>query len=119
MIRMSKSGKPAVNAPTSKEGGSKASQKSSPSAKSARRDFLIAASNMSWQLAVVVLVPIIGGFKLDEYLNTVPTLTIIGFVLAMAGMAVVVWRQLQLYSPKITEADIKAAKRLRDVEDED
>lgn len=58
----------------------------------------MASLNMSWQLAIVVLVPIIGGFKLDQYLGSLPGLTIVGFLLAMAGMAVVVWRQMQRYS---------------------
>jgi len=64
-----------------------------------RRDFLLAATNMSWQLAVVVLVPIIGGFELDKKLDTVPAFTIAGFFVAMAGMALVVWRQLQRFGP--------------------
>ncbi len=46
----------------------------------------MAAMNMSWQLAVVVLVPIIGGFELDQKLDTLPALTIAGFFIAMAGM---------------------------------
>ena len=69
------------------------------SSKNPHTEFFVAALNMSWQLAIVVLVPIVAGFKLDEKLNTAPALTIIGFVLAMAGMAVVVWRQLQLFGP--------------------
>lgn len=64
-----------------------------------RKEFFGAAMNMSWQLAIVVLVPIIGGFELDKKLDTLPALTIVGFFLAMAGMAAVVWRQLQLFSP--------------------
>jgi F0F1-type ATP synthase assembly protein I len=64
-----------------------------------RGEFFAAAANMSWQLAIVVLVPIIGGFELDKKLGTLPALTIIGFFLAMAGMAAVVWRQMQLFSP--------------------
>jgi F0F1-type ATP synthase assembly protein I len=62
------------------------------------KDFLMASLNMSWQLAIVVLVPIIGGFKLDQALGSLPGLTIVGFLLAMAGMAVVVWRQMKRYS---------------------
>lgn len=54
---------------------------------------------MSWQLAVVVLVPIIGGFELDQKLDTLPALTIAGFFIAMAGMGLVIWRQLQLFGP--------------------
>lgn len=68
-----------------------------------KKDFLLAATNMSWQLAIVVLVPIIGGFKIDQHLHdSLPVGTILGFILAMIGMALVVWRQLQLFSPKIT-----------------
>ncbi|MDB5171016.1 MAG: hypothetical protein JWO35_710 [Candidatus Saccharibacteria bacterium] len=67
----------------------------------ARAQFFSAALNMSWQLAIVVLVPIIGGFELDKRLDMLPLLTIVGFLLAMIGMAVVVWRQMQLNSPGI------------------
>lgn len=62
-------------------------------------DFWAATLNMSWQLALVVLVPLLGGFALDNKFNTTPILTIVGFVLAMAGMAMVVWRQLQVLNP--------------------
>jgi F0F1-type ATP synthase assembly protein I len=50
---------------------------------------------MSWRLAIVVLVPIIGGFELDKALKTTPLLTIIGFVLAMVGMAAITWQAVQ------------------------
>lgn len=55
--------------------------------------------NMSWQLAIVVLVPIIGGFKLDTTFGSTPALTIVGFFIAMGGMGLVVWRQLQIFTP--------------------
>lgn len=66
--------------------------------KNPRTEFYAATLNMSWQLALVVLVPVLGGFALDQKLNSAPLLTILGFVVAMAGMAGVVWRQLQRYS---------------------
>jgi len=56
--------------------------------------FYSMALDMSWRLAVVVLVPIIGGFELDNALNTSPYLTIVGFFLAMAGMYMVLKRTL-------------------------
>jgi di/tricarboxylate transporter len=62
-------------------------------------EFLAATLNMSWQLAIIVLVPILGGFGLDQKLHTLPILTIVGFVLAMLGMGTVVWRQLRRFSP--------------------
>lgn len=57
--------------------------------------FVGMALDMSWRLAIVVLVPIIGGFELDQRLKTSPLLTITGFVLAIAGMAIVLWQMLQ------------------------
>jgi F0F1-type ATP synthase assembly protein I len=79
--------------------GGTAKHEKAASYEKARRDFFVAALTMSWQLAIVVLVPLIGGFKLDESLNTSPALTLVGFFLAMAGTAAIVWRQLQRLSP--------------------
>lgn len=47
---------------------------------------------MSWQLAIVVLIPVIGGFKLDQHFNTSPLWTIVGFLIAIGGMVIVVKR---------------------------
>lgn len=51
--------------------------------------FLAAITDLTWRMALVVLVPLIGGFKLDEALHTSPALAILGFVVAMAGLFVV------------------------------
>jgi hypothetical protein len=64
-----------------------------------RQEFFVAVGMMSWQLAIVVLVPIVGGFKLDGLLGSSPACTVVGFVLAMIGMSLVVWRQLVKFSP--------------------
>ncbi len=86
----------------SPKGGEKQPIAAVNSAKNPKTEFLMAALSMSWQLAIVVLVPIIGGFELDQKLNTLPALTIVGFLVAMAGMGAVVWRQLQIFSPPVT-----------------
>lgn len=54
--------------------------------------FFVFALDMTWQLAIVVLVPIVGGYKLDGVFKTTPTLTIIGFVIAMVGTFLVMKR---------------------------
>lgn len=78
--------------------------------------FITSALDMSWRLAVVVLVPIIGGFQLDKWLDLTPLLTITGFILAMIGMALVCWRTLQLANqavdqqPKATQRSKKQEK---------
>lgn len=67
--------------------------------RAARRAFFGATLNMSWQLAIVVLVPIIGGYQIDKALDTSPAFTLLGFFISMVGTAAVVWRQLQQLSP--------------------
>jgi F0F1-type ATP synthase assembly protein I len=57
--------------------------------------FVAMALDMSWRLAVTVLVPIIGGVELDKALNTSPWLMILGFILAIAGMALVMRQTVQ------------------------
>lgn len=64
--------------------------------------FFAAALTMSWQLAMIVLIPILGGFELDKKLRTQPFLTIVGFLLAFGGVGYVVKRQLQHFSPPAT-----------------
>lgn len=60
---------------------------------------MVAVTGMSWQLAVVVLVPIVGGFELDKAFATSPLLLIIGFIVAMAGFTLIVRRQMQIFTP--------------------
>lgn len=71
--------------------------------------FVTAALDMSWRLAIVVLVPVIGGFELDKRLNTVPAFSIIGFVVAGAGVAIVLKQMLnqvsQLPAPATSKKD--------------
>lgn len=57
--------------------------------------FVGMALDMSWRLAVAVLVPIIGGFELDSHLGTTPLLTVAGFVLAIAAAVLVMRQTLQ------------------------
>jgi F0F1-type ATP synthase assembly protein I len=57
--------------------------------------FTAMALDMSWRLAAAVLVPIVGGFELDEHFNTAPWLMILGFILALVGMALVMRQTVQ------------------------
>lgn len=57
--------------------------------------FISMALSMTWRLAIVVLVPILGGFYLDQWLNTTPVFTIVGFFLVMIGIALVFWQIMQ------------------------
>lgn len=68
--------------------------------KSNRSVLLIAALDMSWRLAIAVLVPIIAGFELDKHFDITPVLTIIGFLVAMAATFFILKRTLQTADAK-------------------
>jgi F0F1-type ATP synthase assembly protein I len=48
--------------------------------------FVGMALEMSWQLALAVLVPLIGGYLLDTKFHTTPGLTFLGLFMAFAGV---------------------------------
>jgi len=62
--------------------------------KDSRLIFMSAVIDMTWQLAFVVLIPVIGGYKLDEHFKTSPLWLIIGCVLALVGTFAVMRRIL-------------------------
>lgn len=62
--------------------------------------------SMSWQLALVVLLPLVGGHFIDDRLrpNGTPIFTLTGLLLAIAGMVMVVRRtvkELNKYMSKV------------------
>ena len=79
--------------------------------------FVGMALDMSWRLAAVVLVPIIGGYELDSHLGTTPLITVVGFIIAMVGAGLVMWRTVQtankLPVPKATSVAPKQSKEQR------
>lgn len=48
--------------------------------------FIVLAANMTWQLAVAVLLPLLGGYYLDQYFHSAPWLLAIGCLLAVLGV---------------------------------
>lgn len=58
--------------------------------------FFAMGLDMSWRLALSVLVPIIGGVYLDKAFHTSPVLLIAGFVIAIASVVVTIRRTLRL-----------------------
>jgi F0F1-type ATP synthase assembly protein I len=51
-----------------------------------RNLFLVMAMNMTWQLAIVVIVPVVGGHYLDDHFGTAPLWIIVGGVIALLGV---------------------------------
>lgn len=67
------------------------------------------ALGMAWQLAAVVLIPIGGGYLLDQSFGSGPWFTVVGFALAMAGMLVVVSRTVEALNQTIKPKPAKEA----------
>lgn len=61
--------------------------------------FAVAALDMSWRLAVVVLLPIYGGYNLDKYFDILPVLTVVGLLVALVGSMLVIKKQLDMIGP--------------------
>jgi F0F1-type ATP synthase assembly protein I len=87
-----------------------------------RQLFFSSAMNMSWQLALVVLVPVIGGVQLDKAFGTKYICTFIGLGLALLGSGVVMWRTMQaaksLPVPKLTEAQKREIQKSYEEDDD-
>lgn len=79
------------------------------------------ALNMSWQLAIVVLVPVIGGVWLDKSFDTSHLYTFIGLAVALLGCIAVMWRTLQaanrLPVPKLTAEQKRQIQKSYEEED--
>jgi hypothetical protein len=83
--------------------------------------FIGAALDMSWRLAIVVLVPIILGAELDRAAG-VSYLLFIGLALALVGTVLVMWKSVQaanrLPVPKLTAAQRQAIRKSYEAEDD-
>jgi hypothetical protein len=88
-----------------------------------RSQFVVMALNMSWQLAVVIFVPIIGGVQLDKAWDTSYVFTLAGVALGLVGSGLVMWRTLQVANrlpvPKLSAAQKRAIKKQYEAEDEE
>ena len=74
--------------------------------------------DMSWRLALSVLVPIIGGVELDKHFGTAPVLLIAGFVVAIALAIVTIRRTLQLSKQLPFDQLTKGMKKVEDDDDD-
>jgi F0F1-type ATP synthase assembly protein I len=93
-----------------------------PDSSTQKSQFVRLALQMGWQLAVVVLVPVIAGVQLDKMLDSAPILLFVGLALALGGTIVVMWHTMQtanrLPVPKLTEDQRAAVKKSYEEDDE-
>lgn len=71
----------------------------------AKQLFWGALLNMSWRLALTVLVPIIGGSMLDRRLDSAPSWTLAGVFIAFVGGSAAVWSSVKEVNALQAEAD--------------
>ena len=57
----------------------------------AGQKFMGATLNMGWRLAITVVIPIVGGVKIDEHFKSSPSYTLVGLMLACVAGCVAVW----------------------------
>ena len=61
----------------------------------ARQLFVTATVNMGLRLAITVVIPIVGGAKLDEHFKSSPLFTLIGMVIAAGAGSAAVWATIK------------------------
>ncbi len=61
----------------------------------ARQKFIGATINLSWRLALTVLIPLIAGIQLDKKLDSSPSFVITGFMLAIVFGCMTVWQAVK------------------------
>ena len=61
----------------------------------AKQQFVDAAINMGWQLAITILVPVFIGVQLDKHFNSSPSYTLAALFLAVFMSCTVVWKTIK------------------------
>jgi len=117
--------KQAAEHTTTKSHNSPSSAKRAPEKTQApdpKQTFVATALDMSWKLAIVVLVPVFVGVQLDKMFGT-SFITFIGLALAFVGSGLVMWRALQAANrvpvPKLTDEQKRAIRKSYEEEDKE
>jgi len=88
-----------------------------------RTAFFALVFEMSWQLAVVILGPILLGVWLDSVFNTISVFLVIGLLVAVVGSIVVMWgivkKANRVPVPKLTAAQRRQIQEEYKKDDED
>ena len=78
---------------------------------------------MSWQLAVVVLVPMLGGVAIGKAAGNATLWVLIGLAVAILGSGLVMWRTAKVANslpvPKLTPAQKREIQKSYEAEDDD
>jgi len=77
----------------------------------ARKLFLTATIDMSWKLALSVVLPLGAGIKLDQRYDTEPIFIFVGLLIGVIAGGLVVWKSVQNVDEKVNKnSDEKRGK---------
>ena len=79
----------------------------------AKSRFFSATLNMGWRLALTVLIPLIGGVKIDQRFDSSPSYTLVGLMLAATGGTIAVWKSVQEVTAEQAEMELEEKKSKR------
>ena len=73
--------------------------------------FVSMVLGMSWQLALAVIVPIIGGYLLDQHFGSSPWLVLSGLAVAVLATCGILWRTVQEANRRVATLEPKGGKK--------
>ncbi len=77
----------------------------------AKTQFVSATLNLSWRLALTVLIPVIGGVALDNKFDTSPSFVLIGLMFAAVAACIAIWSTVQEVNKLQAEEESNKPKR--------
>jgi F0F1-type ATP synthase assembly protein I len=81
----------------------------------AKTQFVGATVNLSWRLALTVLIPLLGGIAIDNKFDTSPSFTLAGLMIAVVLACMAIWQTVQEVNKEQAEAESKNNKRSKSV----
>ena len=103
MIQKSDATSPVPQATKGDSSVSSSPQKTDTNTTAQQNMFVAMTLSMSWQLALVVIVPIVGGHFLDEHYHMTPLLTLAGLGVAIIGVFGVLTRTVSEANRRVNE----------------
>jgi predicted F0F1-ATPase subunit len=76
----------------------------------AKTQFFTSTANLSWRLAITIVVPLVGGVKLDEKFNSSPSWTLTGIFIAVAAGCAAVWATVKEVNQQQAETEARIKK---------
>jgi predicted F0F1-ATPase subunit len=73
----------------------------------AKQQFVGSTLNMGWRLAITVVIPIVGGVKLDDHFHSAPSWTLTGLFLAAFAGSMAVWTTIKEVNKEQAEDELE------------